>query len=781
MQLSQNNFLKFLIQSEPGKPAIANGLRSVVVLGIPMLVGHLIDQKDGGLFFGLVAYLVNLANVGGPYQSRAKAIAIATFGIAISVFVGTLVGGIPALAVVLTFFWGLGSGLALLYGSAGINVGLVVCLAFIVTSAQPGSSGVAMMSALFCVVAGGWGAFISLFMWPFRPDRPLQNDTAECFWALETYLQAYEGQVATTATILPIRTALDTARTSVGTARIGSSAPSWLDGQLLVLIQDGDRLLGSSIALTEILATHFTPPKNPIVGQLIDDALAQLAIVLRSIGKVITGKSSSIDFGELHRIKEALTAQQLTTVSPKTDDIDRVALNQLVLTIAKLIEQLEYTAVSARSLTDNRRQSDRNTIDLLPLITAEQPSFVSLLTENFTLSSAIFRHALRLGFSLSLGVALSKIANLPMGYWIPIAIILGLRTNFGSTFQRFVQRIGGNVLGAVLATIIVATISSRPILDIIILLVVFFGIALTKIRYGYAVVCLSMFVLLVSDFSHPLGWEFAGFRVLNTFIGAGIALGSHYLFRSDCERHPLPTQLATALRADRQYFSDVMAVYQGAHEYDATIARQRRQTGLAIGNAHTSFQGLLLAPRMRPGSVEPVMTLLVYMERFAGAMTVLAVHLEHVGSLAPLPELAIFSSQILLTLEQLADAVEQDTTPPPLPDLAATLQSLYPHLQALRTDRIQEFEVDSPGERLLFSPRRFANETLLRRQTLRERERQRGHSPIRQAALDYSSLELEIEQLIRRTTAMHSAIVRLKLNRRSKVRSDYLHRARLRQ
>jgi uncharacterized membrane protein YccC len=622
---------------------------------------------------------------------------------------------------------------------------LVVCLAFIVTTAQPGSLGVAMMSALFCVVAGGWGAFISLFMWPFRPDLPLQNDTAECFWAIATYLQTDKGQVATTATILPIRTALDTARTTVGTARIGSSAPSWLDEQLLVLIQDGDRLLGSSIALTEILATHFTPPQHPAVGQLIDDALAQLAIVLQSIGKVIAGKSSSINFGELHRIEEALKTQQLTTVGTKIDDIDRVALNQLILTIAKLIEQLEYTAASAKSLTD-RHQIGQRSIDLLPSITAEQPSFISLLTENFTLSSAIFRHALRLGFSLSLGVALYKIANLPMGYWIPIAIILGLRTNFGATFQRFVQRIGGNVLGAVLATVIIATISSRPILDIIILLAVFFGIALTKIGYGYAVVCFSMFILLVSDFSHPLGWEFAGFRILNTFIGAGIALGSHYLFRSNCERDPLPTQLATALRADLQYFSDVMAVYQGAHEYDATIARQRRQTGLAIGNAHTSFQGLLLAPRMRQASVEPVMTLLVYMERFANAVTVLAVHLEHVGSIEPLPELATFSCQILLTLEQLADAVQQETTPPPLPDLAATINSIRPHLQTLRTAPAQNLAAANPED-----------------------------PPIHQAVMADRILDLESDQIVRRLTAIHAAIARLQLSRRLRVSSDYLH------
>ena len=99
MQLNRNNFISFLIQSEPGKPAIANGLRAALSLGIPMLIGQLINQRESGLFIGLIAYFVNLVNVAGSYQIKAKAMAIllqrgyanATLGITISVFIGTLV------------------------------------------------------------------------------------------------------------------------------------------------------------------------------------------------------------------------------------------------------------------------------------------------------------------------------------------------------------------------------------------------------------------------------------------------------------------------------------------------------------------------------------------------------------------------------------------------------------------------------------------------------------------------------------------------------------------
>ncbi|WP_169155170.1 hypothetical protein [Brasilonema bromeliae] len=103
MQSNRTNFLRFLLQSEPGELAIANGLRAALGLGIPMLLGQLIDQRQNGLFVALMAFSVNLANVGGPYRIKATAMAIATLGIAVSAFVGTLVAGVPVLSVVLTF------------------------------------------------------------------------------------------------------------------------------------------------------------------------------------------------------------------------------------------------------------------------------------------------------------------------------------------------------------------------------------------------------------------------------------------------------------------------------------------------------------------------------------------------------------------------------------------------------------------------------------------------------------------------------------------------------
>ncbi len=752
MQLDRRNFLSLLIQSEPGKPAIANGVRAAVGFGIPLIVGQLIEQRENGLLVGLIAYFVNLTNVDGSYHLKAKAMLAATVGIALSVLAGLLVGNIPVQAVILTFCWGLACGFAPLYGNASDKVSLVIGLSFLFAIGHPSNLNVALAQSLLCLLAGGWAMLLSLAMWPLRPDRLCRFAVAACFEALAqltteiaNYLQTEEAEAASTERIVGVRTALETARTYLGTTRIGQSATSWLEEQLLVAIQDADRLFGSTIALAELIENYAQHQQDRSVQTLVADALTQISIVLQSIAKVIAGKSASSDLEPLDRIYAALRAreQHYRRSSDRSDPayINFATLSNLVLTIDKSIQQLRYTADSVTLLSGSgaarpqQRDVDLQQWSAAPRWTATEatPTPLSLLRDNFTLDSAICRHALRLSISLSIGVIIYSTTHLLMGYWVTLTTMLVLKPNLGMTFQRFFQRVGGTLLGALVATLLLFAIASKPILDMIIVLTVFFGVALIALNYGSSVVFTSIFILLLADLADvndPMGWEFAGFRILNTCIGAGLAFGSHYLLLPNWESDRLPSQLATALRESQLYFSDVMAVYAGHRANDSTIIRQRRQTGLAIGNAQASFQGLLREPKLRQ-EVEPVMTLLVYLRRFTRAVTVLAVHLEHFGSIEPLPALATFDRQISLCLEQLADAVEQQMAPPQLPDLAAILESIKPHIQALRIARSQALT-------------------------------NAGQTPMQQAVSDYNILDLEIDQIVRRLTAMHSAIVRLK-------------------
>ncbi|MHC5720897.1 MAG: hypothetical protein ACYTX0_54985, partial [Nostoc sp.] len=50
---------------------------------------------------------------------------------------------------------------------------------------------------------------------------------------------------------------------------------------------------------------------------------------------------------------------------------------------------------------------------------------------------------------------------------------------------------------------------------------------------------------------------------------------------------------------------------------------------------------------------------------------------------------------------------------------------------------------------------------IIRTAKIQELAVNQGHTPIRQAVIDYSILDLEIDQIVRQLTAMHSGMIRL--------------------
>ena len=71
------------------------------------------------------------------------------------------------------------------------------------------------------------------------------------------------------------------------------------------------------------------------------------------------------------------------------------------------------------------------------------------------LRSPSFRHALRWGIGLGVGVATYQVIHLsPHGYWIPLTVLFVLKATPGDTYERIAMRAVGTFAGLVLATAI---------------------------------------------------------------------------------------------------------------------------------------------------------------------------------------------------------------------------------------------------------------------------------------------------------------------------------------
>ena len=138
------------------------------------------------------------------------------------------------------------------------------------------------------------------------------------------------------------------------------------------------------------------------------------------------------------------------------------------------------------------------------------------LIEQLTTKSIIFRHALRLAIASAIAIAIYKFFRLEHGYWLIITVLVIVKPVFADTRQRAFERVFGSVAGGIIAVVIAALVQNIIILDV--LLVIFSVLAFSHVRtnYGFYVLFLTPFVVLMIDTVVPGDWQIALVRIFDT-------------------------------------------------------------------------------------------------------------------------------------------------------------------------------------------------------------------------------------------------------------------------
>jgi hypothetical protein len=146
------------------------------------------------------------------------------------------------------------------------------------------------------------------------------------------------------------------------------------------------------------------------------------------------------------------------------------------------------------------------------------------MVANLGLGSPSFRHALRWGTALGVGVGFYHVVDLGMhGYWVPLTILFVLRPEPDETVLRIAMRAVGTLAGLALATPLAVLIGGLDLVEALaIALSAAFSFALLAIEYALFTAAITAFIILSA---HALGQgaeQAAGQRALATLIGLGI-------------------------------------------------------------------------------------------------------------------------------------------------------------------------------------------------------------------------------------------------------------------
>jgi len=279
------------------------------------------------------------------------------------------------------------------------------------------------------------------------------------------------------------------------------------------------------------------------------------------------------------------------------------------------------------------------------------PSVLRAATSRDALSNGV-RIGLCLGVATAVAVAMQQHAH---GFWVPLTTAVIVRPEYASVFVRTINRIFGTVIGALVATGVLAVLSSGlPLVAATALALGFVVLSGPKL-YGLSVIGITTSALLSRSIGQ-LDPVAPVVRLQDTLIGAAIAVVFGYLLWPGARRFPAYAQLAAALEAAHDYLREAIKPAAERRRWQSVRADAYRLAHRTRANAEAA----VLEPPPVSSLALRVIPLAIELEDTVDAVTAVSSAVD-AGSHSPLVVDDV--CRRLEHLDQAAVAVESSSAP----------------------------------------------------------------------------------------------------------------------
>lgn len=721
-------------------PAIEAGLRAGIGMSVPIFLGFAAGQPGAGTVAALGCWFTLLADIGGTYGQKARAMLAGNLAVATAMLVGGSIHHIPGLASFVTFVWVFMGGLAPLSGSTAAQVSLLSSIVLVIAIGVPAPAN-AWSQSVWCLVGGVWATVLSLSVWSIHPNRPVREAVSKLYFTLSTLLR--DGVAAAVQTgdearwkthsLSGFAQELETARQLWAAVRTKSNGLSESEKQLLIAQENAQQSVRSVIAYLETVAV--------LAGDI-----PELQAALLRLTEAFAATAQTLATSILKRqrptppieMEEALTALNAAFNERRAERVVEPVQYRGLLSLGKLLRHASVLGGQFKRLGEVFGQPERILLDT-PTATSTAvaeltalPNFGQILRANLTIRSAPLRHALRVAFLTVLTQALGLLLPWPRAYWIPITVLIILKADYGGTISRAIQRVIGTTLGGLIAAGFAAGVQQIELQGFLVAALAFVAFAVRPLNYAIFTVALTPLFMVIVNLLDEGDWQVSLLRMSYTLMGGIICLAGGYLLLPAWERTRLPAQIAKTIRANLAYFHQVMELYIKRSSTSAEIDQAHRAAELENANASAATQRLLAEPARQRGDAESWITLVVYLRGFTNSTTTLAEHAREISAGRALSGLREIAGAIALALEDLAKMTEKrqkSSTPFQLDKEFARMRA---EIDRLHLARLQERAADAISA-----------------------------TPMMSAVRENTFLSIELDQVINKVNVLRDAIERL--------------------
>ncbi len=434
---------------------------------------------------------------------------------------------------------------------------------------------------------------ISLLLLTFHPSRLLEEQLSQGFEDLSVYMKEKSRLFPSDAKVQDkLRNRLATLNSklvnSLGGCKnvLNSYEDAMKNHEALrpylhkfLLLQSLHERAASSHDRYDLLSDN---PENHEILEGLGQLLLQLSIACHEVSK-------SLIMGTVyhHPISLKWTVSALKAKVKKQNSSGKYS------SLSLLLQNLTQSHLSLQNMNFNVDSG------ILPRVDRDSRSLWQRFKEQLNWNHPRLRYAIRLSSCFLLGYILINQFNIEKGEWILLTSLFVCQPSYSETRRRLFQRILGTLSGVVIGVAIVQLLPTKAGQIALLLGAAYAFFAWLRKNYSISVIFVTIFVIAAFNLLAGKGVAVMGPRILDTLIGAILAIGVVRILWPDWQYKKLPQLLANALQQNSNYFKSILAEYKEAKEDDLDYRISRYRAHQADSALALAWQGMKLEPKQQ--------------------------------------------------------------------------------------------------------------------------------------------------------------------------------------
>ncbi|GIZ09830.1 FUSC family membrane protein [Flavobacterium sp. UMI-01] len=594
-----------------------NALKVTLSAVLPVLLFSHLGQISTGITIALGAFFVFPSDIPSNLKHKINGLIVTSFIVSGANLIINLFHPYPIL------FYPVFSALLFLISMLAVYDQRATMVAF---------SGLLSVSLSFSHLNTGWyeivthaglllggGLFylcISVLFHYIRPNRYIEIQLVECMKLTSNYLklrgdlwEIHSDRKEITKKQLHLQVELNTIHENIRDILIRNRTNYGSSNQ-------NRKMLLSFISLVEIMelaiATSFDHNKlhqkfdaHPFVLLTYQNLAYNLGRSLKHLSQSILNKTAYQSkhslMADLNQLEEAIEEYK-KDLGP-IDSIEGVLMLTTMLDYAK--KQVEKIKILERAFTKTVQLKDLNGRDKeLEKLVQHHYYPISTFIENLNFSSTIFRHSLRITITILTGFFIGKILPFQNVYWILLTIVVIMRPGYGLTKERTYHRFIGTLVGGCIAFSILALSPNTTTLGCIAILCMILGFSFNPTNYKIGTTFITVHVIFVFAILTPDMENLIQYRILDTIVGALLAIMANYFLWPNWEFLNIPEYLEKSIEANRNYLKEFSTLYNKKGEVSTSYRLARNQAFIEVGNLMASFQRMIQEPKSKQNNLQ---------------------------------------------------------------------------------------------------------------------------------------------------------------------------------